>query len=71
MPPSKAGRPSLNVVIFPLFFPGRAKDLSTPRYIYIGTRISVNYKITLKICEILQKHVAMVATSKKEEEAYT
>jgi hypothetical protein len=40
-------------------------------YIYILTRIPVDYKITVKISEILEKYVAMVTTSKKEEEAYT
>jgi hypothetical protein len=40
---------------------------SASHNIYIGTRIPVDYKITVKICEILEKYVAMVTTSKKEE----
>jgi hypothetical protein len=36
----KNGWPSLNVVIFPPFFPGRAKDLSALRY-FVSTDVSV------------------------------
>jgi hypothetical protein len=53
MPPSKTGWPSLNVAIFPpFFFPGRAKDLSIPRYL-------THTKVTQKV-----RHQLMHADSK-------